>query len=120
MAKAGVQVLVDGPSTKKELYVPRHAVALQNLILTPLVISKLPRAAGTGALAKAWKKDEIDSKWESSTWAQKRKQKERRRALTDFERFKVMRLKKQVRYIIQLYMSCLHGSRTTLQIDLPR
>ena len=75
---------------------PRHAVALQNVVLTPHVISKFPRGARTGAVAKKWKESEIDSKWESSAWAQKIKQRERRRALTDFERFKVMRLKKQV------------------------
>ncbi|KAL2415565.1 hypothetical protein ABEF94_000048, partial [Exophiala dermatitidis] len=37
-------------------------------------------------------------KWAQSSWAKKREQQDRRRNLTDFERFKVMRLKKQARF----------------------
>ena len=84
------QALVDGPSSKEKAAVPRHAISLANVILTPIVLPKLPRAAGTGAVAKAWEK------WDQSTWAKKREQREKRRGLSDFERFKVMRLKKQV------------------------
>jgi large subunit ribosomal protein L14e len=91
-----IQVLVDGPSSKETEIVPRHSAALRDVILTPLVIKDLPRAARTGALRKAWEKEEIETKWEASVWAKKRDQRQRRRALTDFERFKVMRLKKQV------------------------
>ena len=56
----------------------------------------MPKAAGTGAVAKLWEKEEIDKKWTESSWAKKREQQSRRKNLTDFERFKVMRLKKQV------------------------
>jgi large subunit ribosomal protein L14e len=45
---------------------------------------------------KLWEKHEIDKKWSESSWAKKREQQDRRRNLTDFERYKVMRLKKQV------------------------
>ena len=61
-----------------------------------MVIEKLPKSAGTGAVAKLWEKNEIDSKWTESGLAKKRAKQERRKALTDFERFKVMRYKKQV------------------------
>ena len=91
-----LQVLVDGPSTKDKASVPRHASALANVILSPIVIPKLPRALGTGALRKAWEKEEVDKKWEESAWAKNRERRQKRRALTDFERFKVMRLRKQV------------------------
>lgn len=91
-----LQVLVDGPSTKDKASVPRHASALANVILSPLVIPKLPRAVGTGPLRKAWEKEEVDKKWEDSAWAKNRERRQKRRALTDFERFKVMRLRKQV------------------------
>ncbi|MCJ1481101.1 hypothetical protein MMC06_001257 [Schaereria dolodes] len=90
------RALVDGPSSKSKAAVPRHAISLANVTLTPIVIPKLPRAAGTGAVAKAWEKEGIEEKWDQSAWAKKRIQKERRAALTDFERFKVMRLRKQV------------------------
>lgn len=91
-----LQVLVDGPSTKEKASVPRHASPLGNIILTPLVIPNLPRAAGTGALKKVWEKEQVEKKWEASAWAQNRERRQKRRALTDFERFKVMRLRKQV------------------------
>lgn len=90
------QVLVDGPSKKDNASVPRHANSLSNLIITPIVIPKLPRAAGRGPVERAWEKEEVDAKWEESTWAKRREQREKRRALSDFERFKVLRLRKQV------------------------
>lgn len=92
-----LQVLVDGPSKKDNASVPRHASSLANLIITPLVIPKLPRGAGRGAVAKFWEKEGVESKWGESTWAKRRAQREKRLALSDFERFKVFRLKKQVR-----------------------
>lgn len=95
LTKPFQQVLVDGPS-KTLKPVPRHAAPLNNLIITPIVIPKLPRAAGRTAVAKAWEKAEVEQKWAESAWAKRREQREKRRALTDFDRFKVMRLKKQV------------------------
>lgn len=99
------RILVDGPSKKENADVPRHAVGLNNTIVTPIVIPKLPRAAGRGAVAKAWEKEEVESKWETSAWAKRRDQREKRRALTDFERFKVMKLKKQTRFEVQKSMA---------------
>lgn len=90
-------MLVDGPSGQENKVVPRHALALAHATLTPFTIPKLPRAAGTGPVKKLWEKEEIDEKWEQSSWAKKKAQMDRRKNLTDFERFKVMRLKKQVR-----------------------
>lgn len=90
------QVLVEGPSSKKENIVPRHAEPLSNLSLTRFVIEKLPRAAGTAPLKKQWDAQEIEKKWEGSNYAQTREKTIRRRQLSDFERFKVMRLRKQV------------------------
>ena len=88
--------MIDGPSGIEALVVPRQAIPLSQVSLTPLIIAKLPKAAGTGPVKKLWEKSEIDSKWLESSWAKKRVQQERRKNLTDFERFKVMRLKKQV------------------------
>lgn len=95
------QVLIDGPASDKKTAVPRTALALQNCILTPLVLDKLPRGARTGAIKSAWEKSGIEAKWNESAWAKKREQKERRRALTDFERFKVMRLRKSARFEVR-------------------
>jgi ribosomal protein L14E/L6E/L27E len=60
------------------------------------VIDKLPRAAGTAAVKKQWEAQEIEKKFYSSDYAKKREQVTKRRNLNDFERFKVMRLRKQV------------------------
>jgi ribosomal protein L14E/L6E/L27E len=91
-----LQALIDGPSSKEGAIVPRHAVQLDKVTMTPFVIPKLPRAAGTGPVRKLWEKNEIDQKWAESSWAKKTEQQDRRKNLGDFERFKVMRLKKQV------------------------
>merc|ERR1711964_938423 len=65
------------------------------------LLEKLPRAARTGVVKAQWEKAGIEAKWQESAWAKKRSQKERRKALTDFERFKVMRLRKQQRFEVR-------------------
>lgn len=93
-----LQVLVDGPTQKKETQVPRHAAPLASIQLTPIKLDKLPRGIGHSALTEKWKSAEVDKKWNDSAFAKSRERSAKRRALTDFERFKVMRLRKQVRY----------------------
>lgn len=56
-------------------------------------------------MAKAWNEQKVDEKWDESAWAKRRDRREKRRALTDFERFKVLRLKKQVRHILNFWSS---------------
>ncbi|KAI8934910.1 hypothetical protein NX059_008580 [Plenodomus lindquistii] len=93
------RVLVDGPSEKAP--VPRQEVALAKLSLTPIVIPKLPRASGVGHVAKKWEEHKVQQKFDDSAWAKKRAALTKRRALNDFERFKVMKLRKQARYEVQ-------------------
>jgi large subunit ribosomal protein L14e len=88
-------VLVDGPSEKAP--VPRQEVALAKLSLTPIVIPKLPRATGVGHVAKKWEEAKVQQKFDESAWAKKRTAMQKRRGLNDFERFKVMKMRKQVR-----------------------
>ncbi|EZF47429.1 nascent polypeptide-associated complex subunit alpha [Trichophyton rubrum MR1459] len=89
------RVLVDGPSGDEEKVVPRQSIPLAHVTLTSLCLDKLPRRARTGAMRKAWEKSGIDAKWAQTGYAKKKEQQDRRRNLTDFERFKVMRLRKQ-------------------------
>lgn len=111
-----IQVLVDGPSGNKDQIVPRQAIPLAHVSLTPLVIAKLPRAAGTGPVSRLWQKNEIDLKWAESTFSKKSAQQERRRNLNDFERFKVMRLRKQVReWNMDLYSGPPRGDTDDLE-----
>jgi large subunit ribosomal protein L14e len=88
------QILVDGPS--KEAPVPRHSASILHILLTPIVIENLPRGIRSGPLLKKWQEADVDAKWVESKPAKARAKTERRRQLTDFERFKVMILKKQV------------------------
>lgn len=97
MTRFARQVLVDGPSSEEQTIVPRHVLPLANATLTHFTIPKLPRAAGTGPVKKLWANNEIDAKWAKSNYAQKTEGADRRKNLTDFERFKVLRLRKQVR-----------------------
>ncbi|KAF2262399.1 60S ribosomal protein L14 [Lojkania enalia] len=93
------RVLVDGPSKDKP--VPRHSARLADLSLTPIVIPKLPRASRNGIVRAAWEKENVDGKFTESNWAKKREQFQKRRQLNDFERFKVMKLRKQARFEVR-------------------
>lgn len=88
--------MIDGPAKDASEAVSRREIALSHLTLTPFILTKLPKGCGSGAIAKFWEKNEIDKKWAESNQAKKAESQQRRRELTDFERFKVMRLKKQV------------------------
>ncbi|KAI0965018.1 ribosomal protein L14-domain-containing protein [Xylaria arbuscula] len=94
------RVLVDGPSADEKLIVPKGAVALSDVFLTDLSL-EIPRALRTGTLKKFWEKAEIDQKWLASKWAQRSQRTERRKALTDFQRFQLLRAKKQQRYEVR-------------------
>lgn len=89
------RVLIDGPN------VQRQAIALAKTVLTPIVLSNLPRGARTGTVTKKWAAADIDAKWAATSWAKKIAAKNRRAALTDFERFQVLVLKKQRRYAVK-------------------
>ncbi|GAA5880322.1 hypothetical protein JCM16303_003896 [Sporobolomyces ruberrimus] len=91
------RALIDGPSTG----VPRQSFTYRRLVLTPYVLKKLPRAAGTSTVKKVFDASEVVAKWDKSAWAQKRKATEQRRNLSDFDRFNVMLLKKQRRRLVQ-------------------
>ncbi|KAF3941635.1 hypothetical protein ABW19_dt0200158 [Dactylella cylindrospora] len=83
------RILVDSP------HIERQEISLSHVSLTPQVITKLPRAARSGTVKKYWTEAGVDDKAAASTWAKKRASRERKRTLTDFERFKVLVLKKQ-------------------------
>ncbi|GME83614.1 unnamed protein product [Ambrosiozyma monospora] len=89
------RVLIDGPK------IQRQAIALAHVVLTPLVLEKLPRGARTGVVSKKWAAASIDAKWSKTSWAKKIAQKERRAQLNDFERFQVLVLKKQRNYAVK-------------------
>lgn len=99
--RSNLQALVDGPSSDAALAVPRQTIAFSNVVLTDFVLPGLPRATRTATVKKFWQKAEIDSKFKNSNWAKKRDIQAKRSALTDFERFQVLRLKKQARFEVR-------------------
>lgn len=64
-------------------------------------MSKLPRGIGSGPLTKAWEAQEIEKKYDESANAKNKAKYARRKELNDFERFKVMVLRKQARFEVK-------------------
>lgn len=92
------RALIEGPSTG----VPRQSFPYRRLTLTPHVLKKLPRAAGTATVKKVWEASGVTEKWDASAWAKKRAAMQARRNTTDFDRFEIMLLKKQRRRLVQV------------------
>jgi len=87
------RAIIDGPTTG----VPRQSFPYRHLTLTPLCVTSLPRAAGSGVVKKFLEKQEVEKKWSESAWAKKIATVQKRRSLNDFERFEIMIAKKQRR-----------------------
>jgi large subunit ribosomal protein L14e len=67
------------------------------MVLTPLVLKSLPRGVGNKALIKSLEKNETVAAWNKSSWAKKLEQRKVRAGLSDFDRFKLLKLKSQVK-----------------------
>lgn len=87
------RALIDGPTTG----VPRQSYPYKHVVLTTIVVKDLPRASGTPTVKKYIEKCEADKKWEATSWAKKRALVERRKKLSDFERFSFMVTKRSRR-----------------------
>ena len=57
----------------------------------------LPDTKDNTAIRKYFEKEDILSNWNKSSWAKKLDDRKKRSVLTDFDRFKLLKLKKQVR-----------------------
>jgi len=92
--------LIDGPKDGAS----RQVIQLSHLYLLPVVIPKFPRGARSSTVAKKLAASDIEKKFEASRLAKKAAVREKRANLSDFDRFKVQRLKKQV---CHLFVFCL-------------
>lgn len=81
------RVLVDGPESVTG--VPRHVMSLRRLVLTKFTVH-IPRGARQKTLRKAVADAGLVEKWEKTSWARKIQRRQRRAAMTDFDRFKLM------------------------------
>lgn len=87
-----LQALIDGPTTG----VARHAYTFRRMTLTDFVVKGFPRGATSKILKKYLEKEDVLAKWDKSSWAKKLDDRKKRSVLTDFDRFKLLKLKKQV------------------------
>merc|ERR1711974_492952 len=78
--------------------IARGAARLSTLHLTKLKV-KVNHSAKSSILKKAWEDGEVDKKFEASGWGQRIKATVRAN-LTDFEKFKVNKLKAQRRRLV--------------------
>ena len=86
---------MEGPCTD----VPRQALNFKSLQLTDFVIS-ISRSTKTKLVKKAFEDAEISKKWAESAWARKLERRRQRRLLSDFDRYKVKKLKQKVCVVI--------------------
>jgi len=94
------RLLVDGPCNS----VPRCVVNMKNIQLTKFQI-KIPYGARTGTVKKAWEKSNVNESWSETLWAKKIASKARKATLTDFDRFRLMKLKQKRSRIIAAELS---------------
>ncbi|XP_037086013.1 60S ribosomal protein L14-like [Pollicipes pollicipes] len=90
------RVLVDGPCTG----VRRQVVNLKNVHITTLRI-RIPHTASTPMVREQWVGRHVSETWEDSRWCRNLRAKQRSQNLTDFERFKLWKLRKARTAIIR-------------------
>ncbi|KAJ1667398.1 hypothetical protein IW140_000889 [Coemansia sp. RSA 1813] len=101
------RAIIDGPTTD----VKRQVIPFSNVVLTDIVVKSLPRGIGSKRLAAFLEKNQVVEAWQKSGWAQKLATRQRRANMSDFDRFKLMRLKKQQRDIVDRQVALLNKER---------
>eukprot|EP00386_Alphamonas_edax_P013532 GDKI01041788.1.p2 GENE.GDKI01041788.1~~GDKI01041788.1.p2 ORF type:complete len:148 (-),score=60.86 GDKI01041788.1:158-574(-) len=92
------KALVEGPHDLTG--VARHMIPFKRLALTDIKV-KVPRNARSSTVKKAWKTEEVEKKWAESAWGKKRIAKATKAAMTDFDRFSLMVVKKKKSVLLQ-------------------
>ncbi|KAL4663324.1 hypothetical protein H8957_013813 [Semnopithecus entellus] len=94
------RALVDGPCTQ----VRRQAMPFKCMQLTDFIL-KFPHSARQKYVRQAWQRADINTKWAATRWAKKIEARERKAKMTDFDRFKVMKMKDQ-QVAISVWTTC--------------
>jgi len=84
------RALVDGPVTG----VARQTIPFTRLSLTPIKMN-IQRGLGVSGLTKAFTAQKVQEAFNQTTWAKKLARQQVRKSLNDFDRFKVMVLRKK-------------------------
>lgn len=88
--------LIEGKSTSG---VKRQVISYGRIALTDLKV-KVSRNATSDDVQAAWLEEDVQKKWDETSWAKKLSAKKKRAKLSDFDRFKVMVAKKKRSAII--------------------
>ncbi|XP_073761016.1 large ribosomal subunit protein eL14-like [Callorhinus ursinus] len=83
------RALADGPCTQ----VRRQAMPFKSMQLTDFILN-FPHSAGQKYVRQAWQKAGILTKWAATRWATWIEARERKTKMTDFDHYKVMKVKK--------------------------
>jgi large subunit ribosomal protein L14e len=102
------RVLVDGPQSITGVH--RQVLQIKRISLTDIVV-KVSRTATVKSLTKAWKEADALATWEASAWAKKLATKKVRSNLSDFDRFKVMVLKKRMNRLVRTEVNKLRKAK---------
>ncbi len=92
-----LQALVDGAGNG----VVRGIVNFKRLAITDLKVG-IQRGARSKTVEKLFKEADIASKWGKTTWAKRTEARTKRVAMNDFDRFKAMLAKKNVRLMFRV------------------
>ncbi len=87
------RVLIDGPTSG----VRRQEISLRRVSLTDFVL-EITRSTNSATLKKAVEDFGLNKKWEATPFGKKLQRASVRSKLTDFDRFKVMVLRKKVNF----------------------
>ena len=105
------RVLVDGPTTD----VKRQSISFKRCTLTQLKI-KIPRSARSKIIEKYITEQNLIENWNKTAWAKKLLVRKVRSELSDFDRFKMMIIKKQV-YFYNLKKRAVIGKQRKILIS---
>lgn len=86
--------MIDGTETNEQCSLERQKINYRRLSLTDFRID-IPRNATFAEMKAAFETDDIAGKWAATSWAKKRAAKAKRASLNDFDRFKVVVLRKK-------------------------
>eukprot|EP00919_Chromeraceae_sp_WS-2016_P073197 GHVR01173066.1.p1 GENE.GHVR01173066.1~~GHVR01173066.1.p1 ORF type:complete len:130 (+),score=18.10 GHVR01173066.1:34-423(+) len=81
------RALVDGVD------IPRQSIPFKRLLLTDIVM-KVGRGASSGKVKKAWMEQKVQDKYDESSLGKKRANFNKKAAMSDLDRFKLMLVKK--------------------------
>lgn len=84
--------MIDGPAVATG--VERQTIPFKRLSLTSIVVP-IQKSVKSSTLYKAFQAADVKSQWEKTNWYKKAQKQRIRNNLTDFDRFKVVVLKKQ-------------------------